>query len=270
MSGEVVVTGAVRSPVAGVRRWAAPLDRPRARWRRALVLLLAMASLAPMSAAPVMASPVVVLDTLATATPASTFSVFGSGGQVVSSEWFTGPRFSVGERTRITEIGGFLNVCATFVDYKPQCPATRPFVVEIRRSVNGLPDPAGSLASVSLSHDDDPLTVSYESAVPNVWLEPGDYFALVGAQASDAGMWLTYSVAPWVPLTTTLGFVNVITGRTQAYDVPLGARILGDTAPRPTSKAQCKDGGWRTLKSPPFENQGDCVASVAAGGRKRR
>ncbi len=36
-------------------------------------------------------------------------------------------------------------------------------------------------------------------------------------------------------------------------------------APRPTSKQQCKDGGWRRYGV--FKNQGDCVSFVATGGR---
>lgn len=36
-------------------------------------------------------------------------------------------------------------------------------------------------------------------------------------------------------------------------------------APVPTSKDQCKNGGWRNF--PQFKNQGDCVSSVATGGK---
>lgn len=35
----------------------------------------------------------------------------------------------------------------------------------------------------------------------------------------------------------------------------------------PTSKDQCKDGGWATFNSPAFTNQGDCVSYVVTGGR---
>jgi hypothetical protein len=34
---------------------------------------------------------------------------------------------------------------------------------------------------------------------------------------------------------------------------------------RPTSKDQCKNGGWRNY--PGFKNQGDCVSFVATGGK---
>ena len=40
------------------------------------------------------------------------------------------------------------------------------------------------------------------------------------------------------------------------------------TANVPTSKAQCKNGGWRTSTRPdcsPFKNQGDCVSFVETG-----
>jgi hypothetical protein len=35
--------------------------------------------------------------------------------------------------------------------------------------------------------------------------------------------------------------------------------------PFPTSKDQCKNGGWRNY--PGFRNQGDCVSFVATGGK---
>ena len=43
---------------------------------------------------------------------------------------------------------------------------------------------------------------------------------------------------------------------------------LGDLVPTaPTTKDQCKDGGWETFTSLGFKNQGDCVSFVATGGR---
>lgn len=35
----------------------------------------------------------------------------------------------------------------------------------------------------------------------------------------------------------------------------------------PTSKAECKKGGWEQFNNPTFKNQGDCVSYVATGGR---
>jgi hypothetical protein len=54
-------------------------------------------------------------------------------------------------------------------------------------------------------------------------------------------------------------------------DVPLqatasGDLIVHDAQPFPTSKDQCKNGGWGNF--PGFKNQGDCVSSVATKGKK--
>jgi hypothetical protein len=38
-----------------------------------------------------------------------------------------------------------------------------------------------------------------------------------------------------------------------------------DAQPLPTSKDQCKNGGWRNF--PGFKNEGDCVSFVAIGGK---
>ena len=43
------------------------------------------------------------------------------------------------------------------------------------------------------------------------------------------------------------------------YDFEIGTR--------PTSKDQCKDGGWMSFNEPAFKNQGDCVSYAATGGR---
>ena len=42
-----------------------------------------------------------------------------------------------------------------------------------------------------------------------------------------------------------------------------GRAVVFDAAPVPTSKDQCKDGGWRNF--PQFKNQGDCVSFVENG-----
>jgi hypothetical protein len=35
----------------------------------------------------------------------------------------------------------------------------------------------------------------------------------------------------------------------------------------PTSKEQCKKGGWKNFTNAGFKNQGDCVSYVATGGK---
>jgi hypothetical protein len=44
-----------------------------------------------------------------------------------------------------------------------------------------------------------------------------------------------------------------------------GDIVIGEAPPPPTSKDQCKNGGWRTFGV--FKNQGDCVSFVATGGK---
>jgi hypothetical protein len=43
-----------------------------------------------------------------------------------------------------------------------------------------------------------------------------------------------------------------------------GDIVVTDAQPFPTTKDQCKNGGWRTFGG--FKNQGDCVSFVATGG----
>jgi hypothetical protein len=52
----------------------------------------------------------------------------------------------------------------------------------------------------------------------------------------------------------TIGPLNLMSG-----DI-----IVTAAPPLPTSKDQCKNGGWRTF--PGFKSQGDCVSFVATGG----
>ncbi len=47
--------------------------------------------------------------------------------------------------------------------------------------------------------------------------------------------------------------------------VTSGDIVVRDAPPFPTSKEQCKNGGWRDFGV--FKNQGDCVSFVATGGK---
>lgn len=73
-----------------------------------------------------------------------------------------------------------------------------------------------------------------------------------------------------------------ITGGTGAYSGATGSGTVNTFQPTqtspftgsedgtinvpPTSKDQCKDGGWMTFTNPSFKNQGDCVSYVATNG----
>jgi hypothetical protein len=52
-----------------------------------------------------------------------------------------------------------------------------------------------------------------------------------------------------------------------AFNRTGGNLIVSDATTAPTSKDQCKNGGWRNF--PGFKNQGDCVSWVATGGRNQ-
>ena len=47
-----------------------------------------------------------------------------------------------------------------------------------------------------------------------------------------------------------------VTFNDTTYDFEVGRR--------PSSKDECKDGGWQTFDDPAFKNQGDCVSFVNA------
>ena len=49
--------------------------------------------------------------------------------------------------------------------------------------------------------------------------------------------------------------------------VSQGDITVVEAPPLPTSKDQCKNGGWRDFGV--FKNQGDCVSFVATGGKNQ-
>jgi YVTN family beta-propeller protein len=70
-------------------------------------------------------------------------------------------------------------------------------------------------------------------------------------------------------VSTFFNTVAVIATATNSVSaaVPVGAgsfgiAILVKPVPGPTSKDQCKNGGWQIYNNPPFKNQGDCIKYV--------
>lgn len=201
-----------------------------------------------------------LLDALGAATPATQFSVFGSGGTAILSSQFVGPEFILTQPTTITEIGGFVNNCGSIVAGSPQCPGTLPFTVQIRPSRNGNPDAATVLASFALSHDDDPLVISYESVAPNLTLGPGSYFAMFAPQGSDAGFLLGNASDPfnYQAGSITLGIFDPSTGISSA-EANMGAvRILGARAtPQAAIQLLMTDVGTLVLEGELTKGRGD-------------
>jgi hypothetical protein len=108
----------------------------------------------------------------------------GSGGVSILTTQYQGPQFTLTQITMITEVGAFMNHFG---------PGTQPFRVVIVRSTNGVPDFSSVLGSFLLTSDRDLTKISYESAVMNLVLKPGSYFALFAPQGNDEGFILNSS-----------------------------------------------------------------------------
>jgi hypothetical protein len=229
-----------------------------------LVISAALVFALGASAAPASGDPLTLVDTLGTATPTTTFDFAGGAGQGIFAEQKVGPRFVLTQPTVITEIGGIVNNCETILAGVPQCPVTAPLVVQIVPSVEGLPDVQNVLATFVLSHDNDPLTFSYESVNPNLQLGAGTYFALFGAQNEDVGSLLA-NAPGYDAGVTTMGLWVAWWPVPAVTDLQGAVRILGRLA-LPTSKEQCKEHGWRDY--PQFKNEGDCVSFVTNAGKE--
>ena len=176
------------------------------------------------------AASVTIIDSLGTATPATQFSVAGSGGSLISNTELIGVKFTLTQPTVITEIGGFVNNCGMIIAGVPMCPNTQPFTVQIRPSTNDLPDASIVLASFVLSDQDSPLIFSYESATTNLILQPGTYFAMFAAQGSDAGALLRTAAIPFNYLAdpVEIGFLRLSTGQAAVFTNSAAVRILGE------------------------------------------
>ena len=75
---------------------------------------------------------------------------------------------------------------------------------------------------------------------------------------------------PYAPLFATGGVTHPPNYAPELQEIRLpldvAQRVLGETL-LPTTKDQCKNGGWRNF--PGFKNQGQCVSFVATGGKKQ-
>lgn len=196
------------------------------------VTLLALSLTLP-TFLPASADECTILDTLKGTSTSTRFSVFGTGGQGLGISLLTGPMFTLTQTTTITEIGGFLNNCTSIIGGVPQCPDPSPLIVQIRPADGGVPDLETILGTFTLTHDDDPLAVSYESAEMNLTLEPGTYFAMFASSAPDeAGFLLSIASSPFgfAADEVTLGFLRLDDGTSARSSTPLKAavRILGE------------------------------------------
>ena len=125
-----------------------------------------------------------ILDTLGDFTTSDVVPLPGSFGQGVAETPQIGPLFILSVPTRITEIGAFLDSCASHL---PGCEPDALFV-DIHRSFFGVPDLSSVLGTFALPLDHDPLTTTYLSVDPQAgYTPPGDYFALFRALEGGNG-----------------------------------------------------------------------------------
>jgi hypothetical protein len=87
------------------------------------------------------------------------------------------------------------------------------------------------LATIVLSHDDDPLTVTYESAHPNLSLPIGRYDAIFTTQRpEDQATIITAAQDPFEYRFGLARFGSLSSSRPPSTEIVFGAvRILGET-----------------------------------------
>jgi hypothetical protein len=91
----------------------------------------------------------------------------------------------------------------------------------------------------------------------------------------------TYTFTPSDAFNTS-GVQTTITGTIQSADILIDVEGTADISNitvngvvqvlqvgPPTSKDQCKKGGWQAFNNPSFKNQGECVSFVASHGEKQ-
>jgi hypothetical protein len=100
---------------------------------------------------------------------------------------------------------------------------------------------------------------------------PGDVLATVfqtrdGDPTSLGPTTVTFDLSPFAGQTVRLRFAEV--DNQLFFNAAVDNVRIVSVRLLPTSKNQCKDGGWRTFGTA-FKNQGDCVSFVATRGRNQ-
>ena len=140
---------------------------------------------------------------------------------------------------------------------------TVPFSINVRSGPSGE-DPVGSLQL--LIPFDDPTCLAIRSGGGQVADEAVINFRntltgarvlvrIAGGTSGPRQIWLSTASSA-----SDCSFVPPIS----VADVIEGSISIFDALPLPTTKDQCKNGGWQTYGI--FKNQGDCVSFVAAKG----
>ena len=98
---------------------------------------------------------------------------------------------------------------------------------------------------------------------------PGDVLATVFQTREDdpailAPTRITFDLSAFAGTTVALRFAEV--DNVFFFNASVDNVVVQSVRLLPTTKDQCKNGGWKTFGSV-FKNQGDCVSFVATGGR---
>jgi hypothetical protein len=225
--------------------------------RLLLICLVAASPLlatAPAKAEPFTLPSVALVDTLAGASPDTRFSIFGSSGFPFFGVHpfggvFVGPQFTITERRLLMNVGGFVNSCESILNGVPQCASPSPIGLQIRPAIGGNPDagpdPRKLVGSYALSDDADPLTISFESASPRLFLEPGTYYALFTLPPGEGGTILGAAQDPfdYASLRTTFGMMDPVSGSSFVRLDQGAVRVTVAPVPEPSTLALLALGG---------------------------
>jgi hypothetical protein len=257
-----------------IRRW---LVLARAASATSIAISAAVAGTASAEPLPT-ATAVTLVDNLGEANTSSRFAEEGRNGYSLAFDQSVGLQFQVTQPTVLTEVGGFVQSLPSYASEATDV------IVEIHPAhPTGLPNRTEVLASAPVSAQTDPRFITYQRANFATLLQPGTYYALFaladqtppavseaillssGLRETSPGTFVPYA-APFA--TGGVTHPPNYAPELQEIRLPLDVaqRILGETL-LPTTKDQCKNGGWRSYGV--FKNQGDCVSFVATGGRNQ-
>jgi hypothetical protein len=153
------------------------------------------------------------------------------------------------------------------IDVDTQGAPTSRLHVAIRTVVGGHPSTT-VLGDTTLASRDAPLSLLI-TFPQRIAITSGVEYAIVvnydGAPppgpGQSQGIWYGAGGDPYTRGMLFLSFIDGVSWWTVGGDVHFQTYVT----PLPTSKDQCKNGGWTAF--PQFKNQGDCVSFVASGGR---
>ena len=109
------------------------------------------------------------------------------------------------------------------------------------------------------------LVVNGNVATLNVEVTPPLQFGpLITMDVTDSP---TGDLIRAIPTARSPDDCSPLTSGVVEFPVSSGDVVVVDAQPFPTSKEQCKNGGWQSYGV--FSNQGDCVSFVATGGKNQ-